>query len=296
MDTIVPYYYLSEKLYFNTTHHPTIQDTEMTITCNFDYYNRFDGTWRIFFDTGFVYKEAEMLFRNGIEFPDETLTWDRLFNQELITRLINNSVEIALEYFKDKCDRNNIEIPGNLSINEATITNFVNETLHKYNTYRKKDDEANEKLMRNSIEIGKNDTVLMLINTPFFILNEVLLTNPSFNCKHNREAIEEKIPFPKYLTLYLACKEINDEELIGLNFLEMVYYLICLDCALQLLVGDKSDILIARLAENGMDETQSKQFLSSGGQFFKSFRDQLANQNIVFNDLYNLADWNKLIY
>jgi hypothetical protein len=140
-----------------------------------------------------------------------------------------------------------------LKFEDQVATNITANIINLYFTYRRHDDIANEYLINNNGSIWTRRTkTIILLQCTFIILDAFLNDYTDFDNGHNRKAFEKVLPFTKYLTLKFKCREIESKK-VKLSFLENIFFLQCVDCALKLLLGDKADILVPQVEKRGMD-------------------------------------------
>jgi len=108
----------------------------------------------------------------------------------------------------------------------------------------------------------------------------------AFNRKHNCKVFFEKLNEIYYYTMRIHVIKIFEED-IDVSDSDMQCFLIVLQCALQVLLGDKGDLLIPVIEERGVNkETRSLYFKAAS-----FLLDGLRGDDIFPEPV----DWNALI-
>lgn len=110
---------------------------------------------------------------------------------------------------------------------------------------------------------------------------------------HNRKAFEKVLPFPKYLTLKFNCREIENKN-VKLSFLNSIFLLQYVDCALKMLLGNKENVLIPLIETKGMDEEIRTIYILEGGKFITQMIESFKNSGARVINLEKFYDWDAL--
>lgn len=272
------------------TDDPTVQ-----FVSNFDYEKRPADKWRIYIDIGIkLVPIAKIMVRMAFEFKCKGISWDDVFDIDIIRNMVDPTIKQCLITFKEKCSESAIDLPFEIPFSEEVVLQISNNIIAQYSEYRKPQDIANAYLMSKiGLECESGIDTIVLIKGTFMILDELFYNSEVFNRKHNLEVFADYVPESKYFTIKMNCDEIEEHQ-VKLNYLDTILFCICVNCALQMLVGDKSDLLIAALEPNGMTEEIRKAFLKQGTTFFKQYRTKVLKQGVRIINLEEKHDWNML--
>ena len=274
----------------------TIKDeNEASITSTYDYEELPDGTKRIYFDIGVRTYALAMDYRTGFELDGEDLPWSLIFAHNIIHPLVEVALKKSIEAYSESCDEFGITHPRDIELKEDFAEGFANTIVGQYVNYRSHYDEKNEHAISSSgleIEIGSD--MELLFECTFTIMDNILFTNHAFNHAHNIDVFTDHVNIQRYNTLKHCCLQ-PDTEIIELNMFSSIMFLDSLACALQMLVGDKSDLLEAVLEEKGIDKEQIKSYIKIGTELFAHFNDMLERSQARVTNLENQPDWNQLM-
>ena len=262
---------------------------------SFDYEVRSSDVGRIYIDIGIkLMPVAKIMVRLAFEFKSMGKSWDDIFDNEVIRNMVDQTMKQCINTFKEKCKESAIELPFEIPFSEEVVLQISNTIIAQYFDIRKPQDIANAYLLS---KIGleckpETDSVILLKGT-FMVLDELLYNSNLFNRKHNLEVFADYVPEPKYFTIKMNCNEI-DEHQVKLNYFDTILFYICVDCALQMLVGDKSDLLIAAIERNGFTEKIRKAFLKHGTAFFEQYQTKVRMPGVRIINLEEKHNWNML--
>ncbi len=267
----------------------------ISISNNFDYEKLPDGTMRIYLDVSFKYLRASILVRSGFQFKNKSILWDNVFVADVINPMVNLAIQKCYQRFTEQCMENHIESPVSFEADEKTIQSITNGIIKQYFTYRKSDDKANEYLIENiGLEFNPGTDSEITIKGTFLIIDEILYHNSKFDKENNQKVFGNIYPLPRYFTIKLNCLEI-EEHPVKLSFFDSIMFYQYIDCALQMLLGNKSAILIPAIEALGMNKEIQDSFLKNGTALFKQLNDMLENSNSRITNIENRMNWNSLI-
>jgi hypothetical protein len=274
---------------------PTMEENELVITSNFDYEMLPDDTKRIYVEIGLKTYALAIEYRTGVEFDGEEFAWTDIFNHNFIHPVVELAIKNCRQAYYDFCEEHSITYPHNIEINEEQSEGIASTIVNQYVSYRRFTDEKNEYLISTpglEFEIGTD--VELVFECTFAILDEILFTNPAFDRAHNIEVFTDHVYIQRYSTIKQNCTQPED-EVVELSLFDSVMFLESLSCALQMLVGDKSDMVEAILERKGIDKEQVKSYIKVGTGLFAQFCDMLESSNARILNLENQPDWNRLI-
>jgi len=262
---------------------------------SFDYEKRPADKWRIYIDIGIkLMPIAKIKVRLAFEFKSKGISWDDIFDIEVIRNMVDLTMQQCIITFKENCKESAIELPFEIPYSEEVVLQISNTLIAQYFDIRMPQDIENAYLMsKTGLECKPEIDSVILLKCTFMVLDELLYNSTQFDRKHNLEVFSDYVPEPKYFTIKMNCGEI-DEHRVKLNYLDTILFYICVDCALQMLVGDKSDLLIAALAKNGFTDEIRKAFLKHGTAFFEQYQTKVRMPGVRIVNLEEKHDWNLL--
>lgn len=133
----------------------------------------------------------------------------------------------------------------------------------------------------------------LLCKVPFMIMDLVFLSDGEFDHRHNAPILFKHVPEPFYFTTKMRCRTIDTGNVV-LSGAHTVYYLICLDCALQLLVGDHED-RFEMLVRDGLNPEMRRSFISWGTKYFETWHENLKKTGSNITNFDRRPDWNSVI-
>jgi hypothetical protein len=261
------------------------------IANNFDYEHIAPNNYNIFIDINVKMYPIAIRTRTSFSIESDDVSWDTLFVLKYITPMVDHALTNAynsfVEHFNNNCDDTINEIP----VIESVTQMFSQGIISQYQTLRKNDDIKNAYLIKNTgLEIITGTSTILTIHPTFVILDEIVYNNPQFNRKQNRKTLFDVIPEPQYTTIKLHCLQILEKDVV-LNYYDTIMFFQCLDCALQVLMGDKADKLQAVMHSNGFDSDAQAIFIKQGTTMFKQLRNTLKDSNARILNLETNYDW-----
>lgn len=256
---------------------------------NYDIERRPDNVWLLHLDVGLCIRPiAEIKVRTTF-----SVVWagsmEVVLNMELMNEVFAIAVNKCLLGFNERCTAHGIAYQHEkleLNIPEAlkyVRENYVSEHKPLENTWS----------MNPFAQFTPGNKTRLLCKIPFMIMDEVFFSDKEFDHRHNASNLFKHIPEPFYYTTKLRCSTIDngDVSLLGIH---SVYYLISLDCALQLLVGEHSD-RFERLKERGLTGDTIGLFLTLGTEYFDYMRKSFKRSNFRVANFDRRPDWNALV-
>lgn len=272
----------------------TLAELVSTSSISFDYEHLTSTKWKIHLDIGLhILPIARIAVRSSF-FVDGNDT--DVFSMATLLPMYELAFKNMTERFKEKCDEHTIEFNRRIknTINEKEM--FVNGIIDSYFNFRKRDEVLNQKLLAQSfLELSPGINTLIVVNWVFIILDEVLFFNDAFDHEHNqRELATESIPQPIYHTIKHKFIELEKGN-IKFNLFDSILFYLCLDIALQLIIGDNSDALLPALIEKGFTDDKQQKFIETGNDMFRNLQQTLVNSGSTISNLEERKDWNEII-
>ena len=262
---------------------------------SFDYEKRPSDKQRVYIDIGIkLMPIAKIKVRLAFEFKSRGISWEDIFNIEVIRNMVDLTMEQCIITFKENCKESAIELPFEIPFSEDVVLQISNTMIAQYFNIRMPQDIENAYLLSKiGLECKPKIDSVILLKCTFMVLDELFYNNKLFNRQHNLEVFADYVPEPKYFTIKMNCSEI-DEHAVKLNYMDTILFYICVDCALQMFVGDKSDLLIAALEKNGLTKEIRKAFLKHGTAFFEQYQTKVLMPGVRIVNLEEKHDWNLL--
>lgn len=281
----------SGHLWFEIFDKPFKQGLEAEITSAYDYETDPDGKKWVYIDIGLKLNYATVVYRSGFAFNEEGLTWKEIFVFDVVSSMLKTAFYETQKGYTLFCEVNKIEAGPDCKISETLLKPFANTIIEQYTLYRSISDKKNSYLINTTVlEAEPSLETYVVFTYTFVILQEVLFYHPQFNRENNREVFSDIIPLSRYFTLRNYCKA-SEIEKISLSGFNMIMFLQCLDCALQMLLGDKADLLISTLEKQGFDAEAQAEFIKSGTKQFNLVNQMLKDSNARIINLGNRVDW-----
>jgi hypothetical protein len=200
---------------------------------------------------------------------------------------ISNCYSSFVEQYNNQSPDTIKEIP----VTDAIVETITKGMMERYHLFDREDDIKNAYLIENTglrVTTGKN--MILTFQPTFLILDDIFYNNHLFKRKQNREAFFTIMTESRYTTLKLHCLQVLEKD-IELCYFDTILFHLCLDCALQVLLGDKGEDLQETLIQNKIGVNAQKIFIKQGTLLFSQLRETLALSNARIINLENKYDW-----
>lgn len=274
---------------------PYKQGFEVDVISNFDYETD-DGEKKwVYTDIGIRFNYVSIIYRSGFEFGPKKLTWKDIFVVDTVAEMMKIAIHKTLDAYNVYCEVNKIPVSGSLTIPDTLSEQFAKGMIEQYTLYRSIADKKNDYLLKTKVlKCTCTFEMYNIFKYTFDILDEVLFNHRAFNKPHNQEIFGETVPLPRYATIKNNCKAIERKD-VHLNGIDTILFFQCLDCALQMLVGDKADVLITELEQQGFDAELQAAFISSGTALINQLNSVLKESNVRITNLEKRINWLNII-
>jgi hypothetical protein len=234
-------------------------------------------------------------------YPSEKYNWELFFgDRDLIFYTLDHAFEQSYQLFKNECKERNAGFPEDFVIIDDDLEDIlIQMEKDMYRVYwqsRRLMDEANMPDGGKIVLIcPQTQMVLVTMNATFMVLDEILFINNRFNRKHNQTEFFKHVPEVWYYTLRQKCMQITKHKVELSDIFHKLFYK-CVDCSVQLLLGEHSETLIATLEPDGLTKEFRDMFVKSASELISSLRKtnkQFMNDPKFF--LNEKIDWNSLI-
>ena len=270
----------------------------MKVSSLFDYAILPDDKWEFYSDISVKLPHlAAVMIRSQYSVHSEDFEWDHLFIVENVKPIITNSINNALLEFRNICIENLVNLTPEMKekdpeVTEEMIEMVCNNMVEQYFTIRKPNDiENGEAFTEIELKCPKAGFTDVTLNLTFLIMEQILFNNIGFNRRHNREVFFRIVPEMKFYSLRMKCIQIGEHD-VDLTIMDVHLFLICMDCALQMILGDKADSLIPVLEQRGVTNETQMLWFKSATDLVNACRDSVQD-SIERKEKY---EWNKLIW
>lgn len=266
---------------------------QVNCVTEYDYAKVSPGHWRVFLDLRF---EVETIAYMGLRCGFEALApEENVFSTEAFEVMLEATLEIGLETFETQRKAHNLE-PVSLQMEDFAEyqKNIATDFAHSYFEYRQADDHRNENLMGEGVRFTAGSHTSLILHGTFMIVDQVLFLNPNFNHSHNQNVFTGIIPLVRYNTLKLKTINIASEE-VAFSWLQVVYFLLAMDAALQLMVGDHLDAMTDQLEALGLTEPTRVEYLKQASNMLAEIKEDMRQADMQIVNLEQVYDWNSLI-
>jgi len=207
----------------------------------------------------------------------EDFEWDDLFVPVRLRVLVVNAIQNGLYHFVKHCKANGVTLPAGILEHEPEIPpheidHLTDHLIDDYFDHRKPFIESNAgAIAMHAITIPPNQNWIITLHLTLLVMEEVLFYNLHFNRRKNREKFFEVVPEPFFYSLRNKCIQLNEQE-ITFNQVEVHYWMIAQDCALQMAMGDKADVLTPVILSRGFTDEIQKIWYTGAAKIVESCR------------------------
>ncbi len=293
---IYPVYFIVESEVQSMLIRSTTEEGKIDISMSqsFNYKRMHDKQWCIFIDVKFTVKGFFSTYIRSSFYLKCDL--EKLFTTAIIEPIMQEALDrtailIIEEYKKNDISFDNSIIP----FNETIKNNWVKETIERFNKQALEKETADEeKEIDAGLTIPFDEVAKLILQGTMIIVDKVCFDDEVFDWKHNIKVLNQTITLTAYISLRAECFAIGKGP-VPLNWRSTTYLLICIDMALQLLLGEHSEKLEKAIANKGMTKDASNAFISEGGRILTSLKQTLKRDGMHIQNLDKVYDWNELI-
>ncbi len=204
------------------------------------------------------------------------------------------ALELAQKGFIEYCETHQIEQPLEEIQDWTECAKSIRDGMIERSQSRFRDDELNPKGKVGLLTLTPGKLTLLLVNGTFMILDEVLHSNKAFDLAHNQEVFHDIIPESVYYTTKLNCMAL-EKGTIKLKFVHNIFFQICIDCALQLILDNHFEKLIPVMNERGFNEEKQQKYINYGNKFLNDLRESYKKSGATIENLQTRYDWNSML-
>ena len=259
---------------------------------NFDFEKPEKGKWLMHIDIELnVIPLAKIKARTSFQV---SCSEEILISPESLDMMNKIAIQGAEKGFFEQCKVHNITTTLTKIANPEDFVNGIRDSMKNQYYIRKKSNSTLPKKDVGAVELTTGYNTLLLTQGTFIILDNVLHINKLFDLSNNQKVFHSVIPEPVYYTIKMTCSELSEKK-INLVFLHIVYFQICLDCAIQLLLDKHAQTLQPAIIEAGLTPKVQKEFIEFGSGILRQFRKDYKTGGSKIENLEIRYDWNSLI-
>jgi hypothetical protein len=263
---------------------------------NYDFELSAENKPRIYIDIILkVIPLAAIMTRICFENENHSYDWDFYFRTEVLEPCVKIAVHECINTFKKKCTANNVNLDRDIPPGPGTVQKITQGLINMYYKHDKENYILNQKvIMTWGFKFIQHVRTQIILKVTFMIMDDVLYFNKNFNRKENLKQFKDCVPEPKYHTVKMKCIEIDHKD-VTLSWYHTVFFLNCLDCALQLMLGDHEQKLLASLGPKGITDQNRDLFIREGAKILDDYNDEFKKTGKITIDIEKKYDWNRLI-
>jgi hypothetical protein len=247
----------------------------VSVVSNYDFENTDDRNYWFYNDITFaVPNKASLTLRSTYLIEVEKFQWEQLFTVENILPILKVSVENTIIELIELCKINSIDQTEMLNLDSLMpehdqLLLMSQDMVNDYSTERVMFTKNNAEALNTLVlKCPMKSQLDLTFNYTFLILDEILFNNLHFKRSMNRETFFKVVPEMKYNSLKLKCLQIRERE-VALNDMDFFFLIKCMDCAVQLLLGNNADYLIPISEERGVTAEVRSFYFKSVTELFE---------------------------
>jgi|GEM_PF-777217 hypothetical protein len=268
------------------------------LSCAYDFDINSDGVREVYIDVHtklphYANMKSRVYYRLEKSMDFE---WDNLFTSERLRILLENAIQNGLYHFVKQCTSNRVTLPPGMlehqpEIPPHEIDNMAANLINDYFSHRKPYLESNAEVINmHAITLSPSQNWIITLHLTLLVMEEVLFNNLHFNRRRNREKFFEIVPEHFFYSLRSKCIQLNTQE-ITFNQVEIHYWLIAQDCALQMALGEKADALAPIIVSRGFTNEIQKIWHTGASKLVESCRGTVED-SIASKEKF---DWYKIL-
>ena len=128
------------------------------------------------------------------------------------------------------------------------------------------------------------------------LITQILFSNPHFDRLGNRDRLKHYIHTGAFFTLKTSLFQLNeDQQPLEMKWKYYIVFLLCVDCACHLLLGEHAEYLVEDLERAGDYKERIKLFLKWAEMYLSRIKQNMKETNVNIEVLYMDSDWNELV-
>ena len=272
----------------------------MQIAALYDFETLKDDEYRFYFVLNLRFPNlAALSARFSFRLKEEEFDWDNFFTEGTIREIIVTCMPPAFDCFIETCNEQGVELPPDFERREEESEKFYDfvskDIIANYHKNREPLKLANSPdASKIDLVCPKSGIIHITMNAVFITLDEILFNNQRFNLLSNRKTFFDVVPELRFYTLKEKCLEIANHD-VEISVVNMGAFLNCVDCAMQMLLGDKGDYLIPVLEHYNITKEYQKDFFQSVTSLFTTYNEKGKSIDPGYSFANHRKEWNSLI-
>jgi len=295
--TVVHSYRLHQEVY--GAEHPLAilnagkEEHQANLNFNYDYERLPKLQWLFHADVTFQLIPCGMLMtRTTFSF---TCSAAELFSVPIMSLIIKEAMNVNTADFAAFASQNNLPAGITIPITDELIAALVPGVIETYTNYRANDDKNNYTLnTTNGLNLTTGGNTILIVKGTFMIMDHILYENPNFDVIHNQQKIMHYVPLPVYETIKWKCFQI-EKGTVQLSWMHTIFFFLCVDCALQVLLGEHADRLLARAEQLGLSPLKQQEFITFSSDMLRVIKKSMKTGGMHVTNFDEQIDWNGLI-
>jgi hypothetical protein len=219
---------------------------------------------------------------------------EELFSIAIMSLILKQALINVTTTFTSFFAENKLPSGNPVPVSELMVSNFLSAVIESYPSHAKRDKDNYYLNTTPGLTITTGGNTILIVQGCCMIMDHILYENPVFDGEHNRKEIAKYVPLEVYETIKWKLLQI-EKGTVQLNWTHTIYLFICLDCALQTLLGEHADKLIPRLEEYGLIPIRQQEFITFSSDMLRVLKKKMKDDKMNVSNLNKQIDWNSLI-
>ena len=221
--------------------------------------------------------------------------WYDFMVPDVIEPMVEMAYNEAIKGFLERCQFHGIKIDFELAIPPDAVKESSESIIDDYITNRQESDIANKYMNEHYfIKFTPGTKTSLIVNGTIMIVDALLFNFDDFQTKNNQMHFQKVMSLTCYYSLKLDCFKINHHP-VDLTIYYSTMFLLCLDLALQMMMGDLEPKLLEVLKNQGMTPELRDEYIEYSAQFYEKSLKKLADSHTTITNLEERYDWNSLM-
>ena len=218
-----------------------------------------------------------------------------VFSMPVLSKMVSTAFNEMKRLYAQQLAAYELKLDGDINLSEESITGFTGGLRKGLLIILADYKSRNPNLYNDGLNVSVGGNTLLIMKATFMIIDEILFLNPAFDHDHNIKLLAEaNLHLAVYYTLKNKCLEI-EYGTIQLNLFNTILFYVALDLALQMLIGDQTELLQQSLELKNVTAFRQQEFIKFGSDMFAGLKKSLNESGARFTNLENGVDWMKRI-
>lgn len=269
-------------------------DMQATLSFNFDYEYSHTDNWKMHLDFSLqILPLAAIKQRSSFSFSGKDSV---LFAPQVFEVMVEETINNCVKAFKEQCAVHNIEFDGDVTSTPEMVKGLSDNAREQYEAGAKPHRDKENPMYDQGMYFTPGGNTLLVMKGTFMIMDELLFLNPLFNHKHNLEKVQAigGIFEAHYETIKANCLELENGP-IQLNWMHTVFFFVCLDIALQMVLSDHVDTLASSFIAKNFIDIRQQEFITFGNQIYEHLTAGLIRDGAHITNLEERHNWAEII-